>query len=133
MKQVTNFKPYYLRALYDWFIDNELVPLIGVDTSVVGVTIPSHLYQKQPVLFNLGVSAVVRLHFGNEVVTFKSRFNGVSHEIFLPIESILFIFDKEGNIPSIPILSTVLIFDSPQVEKEAKPEPKKKPMLHIIK
>ena len=54
---MTSSKPYLLRALFDWIIDNDLTPNIIVDAERVDVELPA-----QSVRDLLGQPSVDRLH-----------------------------------------------------------------------
>ena len=39
-------KPYLIRAIYEWIVDNNLTPQITVDAAVPGTTVPKNIYMK---------------------------------------------------------------------------------------
>ena len=38
----TSTKPYLLRALYEWIVDNDMTPHVLVDARMPGVRVPPH-------------------------------------------------------------------------------------------
>ena len=38
--EMTSSRPYIMRALYEWIVDNHLTPYVLVDASVEGVLVP---------------------------------------------------------------------------------------------
>ena len=72
-------RPYLIRALHEWCVDNGFSPYIAVqvDGSV-----------KVPMEF---------VHLGNEFIEFKARFGGVAREIVVPIDHVVAIYARENG------------------------------------
>jgi stringent starvation protein B len=94
---VISTKPYLIRAIRDWALDNSFTPQILVDATVDGVRVPqSHVSDGQIVL-NIADQAVETLEMGNDFLSFAARFNGSPHNIDVPVESVLAIFARENG------------------------------------
>ena len=93
---MTSSKPYLVRALYEWILDNDNTPYILVDTSSDQLMIPSGIASDGKVVLNLSPSAVHNLEMNNEYVSFSARFSGVAEQIHVPISSLLAIYAR-GN------------------------------------
>ena len=89
-------KPYLIRAVYDWCIDNENTPYV---MSSVGkkTLIPEALSKSKEIVLNLSPQSIQNLYIDDEGISFKSRFNGNSHNVFLPVTSILGVYAKESG------------------------------------
>lgn len=87
-------KPYFIRAIYEWCIDNNLTPylLVRADDEIC---IPIGRIVNNEITFNIGHSAVSKLTLGNDAIHFSARFNGLLSDIFLPIGTIKEIFASE--------------------------------------
>lgn len=94
---MTSSKPYILRALHEWISDNEYTPLILVNSQHQDVLIPPGIDEDGKVVLNISFGATHNLELINEGVLFDARFSGVSHNIFIPIESILAIYARESG------------------------------------
>jgi len=94
---MTSSKPYLLRALYEWLLDNGMSPFVLVNTSVENVMIPPGIASDNQVVLNLSPSAIQGLHMDNEHIRFSARFSGVSQEIYLPMASVLAIYARENG------------------------------------
>ena len=94
---MTSNKPYLLRALNEWILDNEQTPHLIVDINGEGVDVPSQAIQDGKLVLNIAPVATRNLHMGNEAITFQARFAGVSREIFLPIDSVMAIYARENG------------------------------------
>ena len=94
---MTSSRPYLLRAMYEWIVDNGMTPYILVDTKNDQVIIPRQFEEDGKIVLNLGPSAVQSLDLGIEAVSFDARFDGSSMDVFVPIEFILAIYTRENG------------------------------------
>ena len=95
--QLIPTRPYLIRAIREWAMDNGLTPQLLVDAGVDGIEIPEGHVQDGKIVLNVHTQAVKALELGNEFITFSARFGGASHGIKLPIHSILAIFSRENG------------------------------------
>ena len=94
---MTSSKPYLVRALYEWILDNDTTPYILVSTSSDQVLIPPGISNDGKVVLNLAPAAIQNLEMTNEHVSFSARFNGVAENIYCPISSLLAIYARENG------------------------------------
>lgn len=94
-RRLSSRKPYLLRALYDWIVDNQCTPHILADCAVEGVQVPPGYAQEGRIVLNVAPAAVQGLMLDNDAVRFSARFGGRPCSIFLPIEAVLAIYDRE--------------------------------------
>ena len=89
-------KPYLIRAIYDWCIDNENTPYV---MSLVGkeTLIPEALSKSKEIVLNLSPHSVQNLYIDDDGISFKSRFSGNAFNVFLPITLILGVYAKESG------------------------------------
>ena len=92
---MTSHRPYLLRALYEWIVDNGMTPHLLVDATREGVRVPPHTVKDGRVVLNVAERAVARLSMDNEAVGFTARFGGVSHPVLVPIAAVLAIYARE--------------------------------------
>ena len=90
-------KPYLVRALYEWILDNDTTPYILVDTNSDEVLVPPGIANDGKVVLNLAPAAIENLEMTNEHVSFSARFNGVAENIYCPITSLLAIYARENG------------------------------------
>jgi len=96
-KGMSTSKPYLLRALYEWIIDNDLTPHIIVDSEAADVHVPGQTAQDGRLVLNVSPMATRTLELGNDAVSFQARFSGASRDIWLPMASILAIYARENG------------------------------------
>ena len=73
---MTPKKPYLLRAMYDWILDNQFTPHIVVDTTFPEVQVPPGYAQEDKITLNLAPRAVTGFAMNNEALEFKASFGG---------------------------------------------------------
>lgn len=94
---MTSSKPYLIRAIYNWIVDNNLTPYIAVDTAVHNTVIPKECAQNENIVFDLSTTAANNLVISNNSLEFKARFSGVIRNIYIPIEAVLAIYAQEND------------------------------------
>ena len=90
-------KPYIIRAMYDWIVDNGWTPHFQVDANYPGVNVPQEYAQEGVIVLNTAPSAVIGLSMDNQWFTFNARFKGVETSIGFPPEAVLAIFARENG------------------------------------
>ena len=101
-------RPYLIRAIYEWALDNGYTPFVLVDTSVDGVVVPEQFVEDNSIVLNVSPTAVRDLNLGDEFISFNARFAGVSQELFVPINSVRAVYAKEnGEGIALPVESGV--------------------------
>jgi len=94
---MTSSKPYLIRAIYEWIVDNNLTPYITIDTTTPHTDIPKEYAQDDQLTLDISMDAANNLLIGNEAIEFKARFNGVGHKMYIPMEAIMIIFAHEND------------------------------------
>ncbi len=122
--RMTSHRPYLLRALYEWIVDNGMTPHLLVDATRAGVRVPPHTVKEGRVVLNVAERAVARLQMDNDAVAFTARFGGVSHPVLVPVEAVLAIYAREtGQGMALPEEHAVSGSDGGEAgESDATPE-----------
>ncbi len=94
---MTSSKPYLVRALYEWILDNETTPYILVDTANEQVLIPPGIANDGKVVLNLAPQAIQNLEMNNDSISFSARFNGVAEDIYCPMAALMAIYARENG------------------------------------
>jgi stringent starvation protein B len=89
-------KPYFLRAMYEWCLDNGFTPHLVVAVNE-RTRVPQGYVKDGEIVLNINYSATKDLLIGNEAVTFSARFSGAPFDIYLPIEAVRGIFARENG------------------------------------
>ncbi|WP_139557584.1 ClpXP protease specificity-enhancing factor [Methylotetracoccus oryzae] len=124
-------KPYLVRAIYDWIVDNALTPFLLVDATRSDVDVPRQYVQDGRIVLNLNPQAVAGLSLGNDTIAFNARFGGTPTQVVVPLSAVLALYAKETG--------KGMVFDSEEDSETPPPEPdtpspqKKKPALRVVK
>lgn len=94
---MTPSRPYLIRALYDWIVDNELTPYLLVDATVPEVDVPTGFVQDGKIVLNVSPRATNDLHLGNATIEFGARFSGKPIAVCVPTTAVLGIYAKENG------------------------------------
>ena len=87
-------KPYLLRALYEWCVDNGYTPHVAVKVDS-RTQVPSEYVKNGEITLNVSPSAVHKLQIGNELIEFSARFAGVARQISVPVPNVYAIYARE--------------------------------------
>lgn len=138
MTQLISTKPYMIRAIHEWCVDNGLTPhlLVAVNSQT---RVPMAYVKDGEIVLNINYSATKDLHIDNEAVVFSARFGGVSQNLYIPIRAIKGVFAREngqGMFFEVEDRTDELPVDASIDPKEmagASPDEKRKPTLKIVK
>ena len=97
LSDMTPKRPYLMRALYDWIVDNQLTPHLVVDATIVGTKVPQQFVQDGQIVLNISPTAVVGLQLMDTEVRFNARFGGQPMEVIVPMTAALAIYARENG------------------------------------
>jgi stringent starvation protein B len=95
--KMTSSRPYLLRAIYEWIVDNNMTPYLLVDAMGESVQVPQEHINNGKIILNISPAAVVDLDLGDEALNFNARFSGKPMFVNVPIKSVLAIYSKENG------------------------------------
>lgn len=89
-------KPYLIRAIHEWCVDQGLTPHIAVviDRNVI---VPAGYSRDGQIILNLSPDATSQLVIGNEKITFQARFGGKAHALLVPIANVIAIYAAQSG------------------------------------
>lgn len=126
-------RPYLIRALYEWILDNDCTPYILVDVNMPRVSVPEGFAQDGQIVLNLSPSAIKHLLMDNEAISFEARFAGIVQRPYAPIAAVKAIYAKENGYG-------MFFEDDPALSADSEPEdppptspPPRKPALKVVK
>lgn len=129
---MTPNRPYLIRALYDWLVDNDLTPYLLVDAERESVQVPSRYVEEGRIVLNVSPTAVRDLTLGNDLIAFEARFGGTAFSISLPPGAVLGVYARENG--------KGMLFPDEDVDEPQPPEPSKptpppngRPSLKVVK
>ena len=90
-------RPYLVRSLYEWIVDNDCTPHLLVNAEFKGVQVPSGYASDGQIVLNVSPQAVRQLLMDNDGVSFEGRFGGVPQTLFVPAMAIMAIYARENG------------------------------------
>jgi stringent starvation protein B len=87
-------KPYLLRALFEWCVDNGYTPHLAVKVDS-RTQVPQEYVKNGEITLNISPNAVHKLQMGNELIEFSARFGGVARQLAVPISSVYALYARE--------------------------------------
>jgi stringent starvation protein B len=123
---MTSSRPYLLRAIYQWIVDNEMTPYLLVNAELEGVQVPEAYINNGKIILNVAPSAVQDLDMDGDYVGFNARFGGRPMQVMFPMAAALAIYARENG--------RGMVFNE---EDDTPPEPAKQkssqPVLRVVK
>lgn len=127
---MTPSRPYLIRALYDWIVDNGMTPYVLVDAEDEQVVVPRQFVEGGKIVLNVNPSAVQNLQLGNAFVEMDARFSGSPMHVSVPVMSVLAIYARENG--------KGMVFseedgDEPPPDDTPDEDNSKRPTLRVVK
>ena len=94
---MTSSRPYLVRAMYQWIVDNGMTPHLLVNAEAEGCMVPAGHINDGKIVLNIAPMAVQGLMLGDDEVTFSARFGGKAEAIMVPVNSILAVYARENG------------------------------------
>ena len=131
---VPSTKPYLIRALYDWCVENSFTPYLAVFVDA-SVGVPLEFVKNGEIVLNMSPEACQATQINNEYISFQARFGGIPKEIYVPITHVMAIYAREnGQGMSFPVQIEENDPEAVEPPKEKAPEgAKSKSHLKLVK
>ncbi len=94
---MTSNRPYLLRGLYEWIIDNGLTPHLVVDAEHPSATVPQAFVDDGRIVLNVAPDAVQALQLGNDSIRFSARFGGSPFAVEFSPRAVLGVYARENG------------------------------------
>ncbi len=90
-------RPYLIRAIYEWVVDNTLTPYMLVDATMPNVAVPERFVEDGKIILNIAPQAIGGLNLGNESVEFDARFSGIAQHVYVPVQAVKAVYAFENG------------------------------------
>lgn len=128
---MTSNRPYLIRALYEWIVDNGMTPHLLVDANHPTAQVPVEYVEEGRIVLNVSPGAVSGLSMDNELVSFSARFAGTPREVCVAPEAVLGIYAREnGKGMLFPETEPPA---GPEDDTPSPPTKPKRPSLKVVK
>ena len=137
--EFTSTKPYMVRAIHEWCVDNGLTPhlLVSVNSAC---RVPMAYVKDGEIVLNLNYSATKDLQIDNDAIVFSARFGGNAQNLYVPMAAVKGLFARENGQgmffeTSADVVAPPVDANKTTETSSDKPVPavKKQPNLTIVK
>ena len=126
-------RPYLIRAIFQWAVDNGHTPHLLVAADQPGVSVPRAQVKDGNITLDIGPMAVRELNLDTDPLFFSARFGGRPFDVVVPSGAVLAVFARENG--------EGIMFGEPEASPaEAAPEPPPeapkpggRPKLRVVK
>lgn len=125
---MTSLKPYLIRSVYEWIVDNSSTPYLLVNANNNKGNLPLDFIEDGKIILNIRPQAVEALALGNELIEFNARFSGKPMTVVVSVNAVMAIYAKENG--------KGLVFDQESNDGDEPPpeqQPPTKPTLRVVK
>ena len=133
---MTSSRPYMMRALYEWILDNDCTPYVLINAMADFVEVPQQYVKNGQIVLNVSPSAVINFLISDEALQFNGRFGGMPMDIYAPMSAVMGIYARENG--------QGMIFDSddtgtdpeppkPKLAQKEPPVKAERPSLKVVK
>ena len=127
---MTPSRPYLIRSLYEWILDNGMTPYLLVDVANEQVVVPKQYVENGRIVLNVNPAAVQNLQLGNDLIELDARFSGQPMHVSVPVMSVMAIYARENG-------KGMVFTDEDGGGDQPPPEPEKeetkRPALRVVK
>ena len=94
---MTSNRPYLVKAIYEWIMDNGMTPHVVINAMDENVVVPQQYVDDGKIILNVNPSAVQNLAIDDDCLMFNARFGGKPYNIYAPMHTITAIYAAENG------------------------------------
>lgn len=137
MSTSSSRRPYLIRAIYQWAVDNGHTPHLLVQADYPGVVVPREHVQDGRITLNISPMAIQNLGIEQEPIWFSARFSGRAFDVQVPSGAVLAIFARENGEGMVfgevePATAQQEGSSPPEPPEPTRPKPGR-PQLRVVK
>ena len=134
MAQMSSSRPYLIRALYEWILDNQCTPYVLVNAQYPETSVPESFVEAGQIVLNLSPNAIRHLEMDNDKICFDGRFGGVAQQVWIPAQAVMAIYAREnGQGMVFEVEAPVPPGADDQPSQGSKAEKPARPALKVVK
>lgn len=128
---MNSVRPYLMRALIDWIVDNACTPYMAIACDAPGVDVPAEHATEGKLVLDISATASRNLSIEEDRVQVDCRFGGKPIHISVPVGAVIAVYARENG--------KGMVFDVEAEPSPAPPAPKAAgrkasgPQLKVVK
>ena len=91
---MNSVRPYLIRALIDWIVDNECTPYMAISCTAPGVDVPAEYATDDKLVLNISATATRGFSIAEERVDVDCRFRGQPVHISVPVGAVVAVYAR---------------------------------------
>ncbi len=131
--QMNSSRPYLIRGLYEWILDNDCTPYVLVNAGFPGAAVPEGYVEGGQIVLNLSPMAIRDLDMDNERICFNGRFGGVPQQVWIPAGGVMAIYAKENGQGMVFEIEAEAPPPEDHTPPDDPPKPTGRPALKVVK
>lgn len=122
---MTSTRPYLVRAIVDWIVDNAWTPHVVIAADAPGAEALLDYATDGRLVLNVSATAIRNLAIGRDTLEVDCRFGGRSVHLSAPIGTVVAVYARENSMG--------MVFEVEASHTPAEPEPPSRPKLSLVK
>ena len=122
---MTSTRPYFLRAVIDWIVDNACTPCLVIATDVPGTEALEDYATDGRLVLNVSATATRNLSIAKDTLEVDCRFGGRPVHVSAPIGAVVAVYARENR--------EGMVFDVDVGNAAHEPNPTPRPKLSLVK
>lgn len=122
---MTSARPYLVRAMIDWIVDNAWTPYVVIAADAPGAEALLDYATDGRLVINVSATATRNLAIGNDALEVDCRFGGRPVHLCAPIGTVVAVYARET--------SKGMVFEVEDGDAPTEPEPPSRPKLSLVK
>lgn len=122
---MTSTRPYLVRAMIDWIVDNAWTPYVVIAADAPGAGALIDYATDGRLVLNVSATATRNLSIGNETLDVDCRFSGRPVHLSAPIGTVVAVYAREN--------SKGMVFEVEDAHTPTEPEKSSRPKLALVK
>ena len=122
---MTSTRPYLVRAMIDWIVDNAWTPYVVIAADAPGAEALIDYATGGRLVLNVSATATRNLSIGNETLDVDCRFSGRPVHLSAPIGTVVAVYAREN--------SKGMVFEVEDAHTPTEPEKPSRPKLSLVK
>ena len=122
---MTSTRPYLVRAIIDWIVDNACTPYLVVAADVPGAESLLDYATDNRLVLNVSATATRNLVIGEHTLEVDCRFGGRPVRLSAPVGAIVAVYAQENRMG--------MVFEVEDADTSTRPEPPPRPRLSLVK
>ena len=122
---MTSTRPYLVRAIIDWIVDNGWTPYVVIAANAPGAEALLDYATDGRLVLNVSATATRNLGIGKDTLDVDCRFGGRPVHLSAPIGTVVAVYARESSMG--------MVFEVEDGDTPPEPKPASRPKLSLVK